>query len=724
MKNKKRRLFQRMSVYVEILLLCLACSAGMLYGETGADAAVAGKLEIRTRQGIVAATARQNVPTGFLYDKVVPFCKINQYSGAADSKTLKLKQWRQIFFELRKSAVDKPPLPALASVRAAARQKYRARKVHAIGLMDLRYNALKKGVIERELLRSRQRTALAVPEFLAADFDTKSVFAAALMKAVTRRGGNITFVLDRSFYFSNREKAFVGIRLDLDDGQGSRKVALDQEISTSYSTTGEKTILLTAVEPDGSVQTSRFTLDVQTLDTPVPDETWVFESDIAYEQGKASGEAFIYLAETHQTLQQPIVLVEGFDMLNDMGWEELYGFLNAQNFLEDLRGQGYDLVLLNFDNSMDYIQRNAFLLVKLIQQVNAEKAGYSQLVVAGASMGGLVARYALAYMEQNNIPHDTRTFISFDAPQQGANIPLGIQHWLAFFAGSSASAQELLAILDNEPSPDDPDAYPSPAAKQMLVYHHLQTAAGKAGADPLQAVLYAELDALGDYPQNIRTVAFANGRGDGLGLNFVSEDQLIDYSYQSFVTGNVWAVPDSDERMIFQGKIFSTTSDISVSGTQPYDNAPGGTRDTSQQLAETDTGGNGDITTDNPHHCFVPTVSALDIETTDLFYDIADDPSILEKTPFDVIYFAVESSDVNNGNDAHMSVTSENAPWFLEAINYRGEPRDISHVIITLRVLAEIETDIEDLEDIDVNLNGKVDMGDAVWGLQGAAYLR
>ncbi len=406
-----------------------------------------------------------------------------------------------------------------------------------------------------------------------------------------------------------------------------------------------------------------------------------------YEQGLASGEAFIYRADSHQTLQHPLVLVEGFDMLNEMDWDELYGYLNEQNLLEDLRGQGYDLVLLNFHNSMDYIQRNAFLLVKLIQRVNAEKAGYSPLVVAGASMGGLVARYALAYMEQHDIPHDTRTFISFDAPQQGANIPLGIQHWLAFFAGQSAEAEYLLGVLDSETSP---------AARQMLVYHHQETGAGQAGADPLQSGLYTELADLGQYPQNLRKVAFANGRGDGTGLGFGPGEQMIDYEHSSWqvdITGNVWAVPDeNNSALIFDGKIqpivgTASSETVSVSGTLPYDNAPGGTRDTSQQLADVDPG-YGDIVALYPDHCFVPTVSALDIDTTDLFYNIAGDDAILDKTPFDTIYFAT-------GNESHMSVTSYNAPPLIYEIGYRGEPGDISGVIKALQVLAGIDVELK-----------------------------
>jgi hypothetical protein len=37
-------------------------------------------------------------------------------------------------------------------------------------------------------------------------------------------------------------------------------------------------------------------------------------------------------------------------------------------------------------------------------------------------------------MEANNISHNTRLFISVDAPQRGANIPLGAQWFVQFFA--------------------------------------------------------------------------------------------------------------------------------------------------------------------------------------------------------------------------------------------------------------------------------------------------
>ena len=65
------------------------------------------------------------------------------------------------------------------------------------------------------------------------------------------------------------------------------------------------------------------------------------------------------------------------------------------------------------------------LLVELIKSINNSKVGNEKNIVIGPSMGGLISRYALNYMESQNIDHDTRLYISFDAPHTGANVPIG-----------------------------------------------------------------------------------------------------------------------------------------------------------------------------------------------------------------------------------------------------------------------------------------------------------
>src|SRR5476651_70080 len=102
--------------------------------------------------------------------------------------------------------------------------------------------------------------------------------------------------------------------------------------------------------------------------------------------------------------------------------------------------KGYDLIFVTYeqydyngvhiDGGADYIQRNAYTLVKIIQDINSKlvASGSSEkLVVVGPSMGGLISRYALTYMEQHSLDHNTRLWVSFDSPHLGANIPIGDQ---------------------------------------------------------------------------------------------------------------------------------------------------------------------------------------------------------------------------------------------------------------------------------------------------------
>jgi hypothetical protein len=256
-------------------------------------------------------------------------------------------------------------------------------------------------------------------------------------------------------------------------------------------------------------------------------------------------------------------------------------------------------------------------------------------------------------MEANALDHNTRSFLSFDSPQTGANIPLGIQYWLAFFADQSADAAAWLTALD------------SPAARQMLAYHHTDPPGTVPTSDALRAEFLDELAALGDYPMDLRKVAIANGSAAGADQGYPAGDQIIQWEYSSFlidIVGNVWAVPDGGPQLIFEGLIDPILlppeeMNVTVNGALPYDNAPGGWR---SSIAEIDAAEApyGDIVALNDNHCFIPTISALALSTDDLFYDVAGDPNILDRTPFDVVYFPME-------NQEHVAITPESAEWFL-----------------------------------------------------------
>jgi hypothetical protein len=108
----------------------------------------------------------------------------------------------------------------------------------------------------------------------------------------------------------------------------------------------------------------------------------------------------------------------------------------------------YDIIFLDFSNGTDYIQRNSLLLIELLKRVNATKVAdrngiVHKNVVIGASMGGQIARIALSMMEQRGIDHCTHTYVSFDSPHKGANIPLSVQAMGWFLSQSSVSELKL-----------------------------------------------------------------------------------------------------------------------------------------------------------------------------------------------------------------------------------------------------------------------------------------
>jgi hypothetical protein len=361
-----------------------------------------------------------------------------------------------------------------------------------------------------------------------------------------------------------------------------------------------------------------------------------------------------------------VVVVEGFDLDNTMNWEELYALLNQQGLVESLRTDGYDAVVLNFTEATDYIQKNAFVVVELIQQVKATVGPGCDMVVIGASMGGLCARYALAYMETNGLDHKARAFISFDSPHTGANIPLGVQYWTQFFSSQSEDAAYLLSRLN------------TPAARQMLVYHLTDPPGTTGQPDPMRAVFLADLAAAGDFPGDLRKVAVANGSGTGMDQGFAPGEQIIFYEYYSFlvdIKGNVWAVPQGTSHIILEGLIDmiwplpDTQLNVTVSGTLPYDSAPGGWRASMAPMDSTEAP-YGDIVALHDAHCFIPTVSALAIDTQDLFYDVAGDSDLLAHTPFDTVYFPA-------ANQEHVTITPESAVWFRDEIE-RGADSDVA----------------------------------------------
>jgi hypothetical protein len=166
---------------------------------------------------------------------------------------------------------------------------------------------------------------------------------------------------------------------------------------------------------------------------------------------------------TPDRADKPLVLVEGFDIgqpaFGEFTRAAFEKFLRApktvtttdgelQDFWDLLLAEGYDLYLVDIKSWNTQLEHIATLLGTTLEEIFVTRTqGREPFVVAGASLGGLVARLALFRAEQQGRPHNTRLYLSVDAPHRGAIIPLGIQRFLEFWGVCSEEAARRFQLL-------------------------------------------------------------------------------------------------------------------------------------------------------------------------------------------------------------------------------------------------------------------------------------
>jgi hypothetical protein len=459
-------------------------------------------------------------------------------------------------------------------------------------------------------------------------------------------------------------------------------VSSGDTVEVSYGSVGRYAVSATAVkitDPPHLYRQSK-SLNVTGLTYRAPDQIASISATVG--GTSYSGEVFIYRSDPDGEIRSPVIVTDGFDPGNARHGRCLYSLFNRHNLLEEGLRKGWDFFVLDFSAGAGAIQGNAAVLVQLIQMVNGMKSGIAPVAVVGPSMGGLVSRYALLDMEAQGIDHEVAVFISFDSPQKGANIPYGDQLWVHYFSNNSPGAL------------DGANALNSTAARQMLLYHaapfaHVApeydtireillapgmdttTTISYPTPDPLHQGFFQELDSLGGFPSRPRLAAISNGSGFGIRQPAAPAQLLIVYEYGSSsvdIRGNSRALPDgANLTKLFEGKIdpAGLAKDrfrLFARSAVGYDSAPGGQRSTSAEIASAKPD-LGDIVSRSEAECFIPTTSALAIETLDPFYNIAGDADILSKTPFDAIYYPVE-------NEEHVCISEWNKEWIFDELSF------------------------------------------------------
>jgi hypothetical protein len=153
-----------------------------------------------------------------------------------------------------------------------------------------------------------------------------------------------------------------------------------------------------------------------------------------------------------------------------------------------------------------------------IKETNNLNTTDNELIMFGASMGGLLVRYALTKMEHTGQDHKTKLFISIDSPQKGANIPLGVQFLFDYLNTLAMGALN-----------DKMEALTCDAAKEMLLYHYSATdfVNHKAYCATDRNTFVNDLASMGNRPQKPVTMGVSFGSGTAVNQGFSAGATLL-----------------------------------------------------------------------------------------------------------------------------------------------------------------------------------------------------
>lgn len=443
--------------------------------------------------------------------------------------------------------------------------------------------------------------------------------------------------------------------------------------------------------------------------------------------GKASLKAFP-ANDNNLNLDKLLIVVSPYDPEGLESFESIIlDFLEPHNLLLRLKQSGYDIIVVKYGlRGNQPVQSNSLALAAAIKKINSFRSSSEEYSILGLSLGGVMARYALKTLENEGVNHNIDTYISYDSPHRGANVPLSGQIAFRFLAQTLAEAESYgssllgfinlpvvddfyIDILDsfsiaqclslqsgcNLPSDGLRDLrnnsrdsrmlydqnIKSIAARQLLINHDLTTSHNIQNTDvslyggashPARYTLMSTLASLG-YPSNTRNIAFSNSAIDNTGYTRSAGQTFLNSQDTIAVSG-----PDIDFELLLytthpntkaiygkmrgpSGALGSATGNRRNYGYIDYntpsefvalDGAPGSYTNSFLQLAEGLAGTFNTSVTYNSFS-FIPTISALDIPTSDFFINLQTLSEDIERiSPFDIIY-------VPTTNQRHLEITQD-----------------------------------------------------------------
>ena len=674
----------------------------------------------------------QHLPPDAVFSEMVGATPhFRSYTGdPLNDNVQQVSEFRQSLLSLRNASLDYQSLPDLDSLQSIVRS-YRDNGMIPIGIINYNYMSFRDSA--KAWGEVAYDTIAEVVDFTGApDFQERRTANVAVFDIVYNTD-NPTFIIPSDLYFTNTD-SISNLMIDFGDGNGYQPVLFDVPYTISFPGQTEiVTLLELKLKYDCPLLNDAipalldyvFRVPLNKVEVEEPDESLLVNQDPGFANVGYCGdidltdpgmvnEAKVHikygLGNTSGTFKKPFILVEGFDLDTDpndnnfgvlkwstywegRSWDEdgvetRFNLADLKVLSRRLYQAGYDAIFVDYKDGSGDMYKNGNALIKVIQWVNANKTSDEELVVMGASMGGLLSRYALRKMELMGCGHCTKLYGTFDSPHQGANVPLSMQYVVDEFQHMNAdikmgydglkraAAQQMLihnispgAIAKRADWKNWLNTYGHPQIPKRVAI----TNADPNGQDQFSqgAVLYgADMDINGLLKVSARLFSANNG-GKGFELKAPGKkfDKLVNFpsghTYYDHVAGSQapWLsmLTAKLDKVKWMVDFINSVADQSIF-----------TRWINVNFS--DFGVANQLTT------FVPTFSSLDMTTQNLnptlalMYDkslgehLEPDPS---NHPFDAIFFHDSNDPAKQGNQIHVLVDADpgqNVDWIMDQL--------------------------------------------------------
>ena len=428
----------------------------------------------------LAGIDKTKVPNKLLINQAMEFEELTDYSGALTTTNWATKgKFTSIYNTLLMSRVLAEPSLVSPTVFKTNWDNLRAPNKIVLSGLYYKYSKFKPNAFPNFLVNNN---GVVTDKYVGGVWQNpyidQQVFAIAT-PILIYKSLSLQVTLPASLWYTNQATAVQSIAIDFGNGSGYQTMTFGQVRTINYAASGifEWKYKLTLTNAQILYSHSKLNIDIPVLLPPPTNPTGSVQTLLP--NGSLSASQIIvtppapncsvvssvpftgtrqYLglantatlqikyAQNDCIMRKPLIVVEGFDS-GLLGVENPFGEVDYIQFRNstivsgsyDLYFQSinYDIIYINFNKGRDDLKRNAYLVEDIIKWVNAQKAlagSTASNVVIGQSMGGVIARYALRDMEMLNQAHQTSLFVSHDAPQQGANIPVGVQYFTRHLA--------------------------------------------------------------------------------------------------------------------------------------------------------------------------------------------------------------------------------------------------------------------------------------------------